>query len=144
MCFLGSPAAGLAESLILGTVLGKLLLNLKSLKRQYSRESKIFIRGMVLGNRTFYRDADCFFVYCIETEIFHCPVSQVRIASWYGLIGQKMYKWQKLHFLSIFGDFLKFIFTVYFYVFEIRIKFCVFYIGINLWAKTIYIIFSLE
>jgi hypothetical protein len=55
--FLGSPAAGLAESLILGTVLGKPLLNLKG---QYSRESKIFIRGYGFGKSTFYRDADYF------------------------------------------------------------------------------------
>ncbi len=49
LCFSGSPAAGLTESLILGTVLGKQLLNLKSLKGQYSRESKIFFRGYCIG-----------------------------------------------------------------------------------------------
>jgi hypothetical protein len=78
--FLGSPAAGLAESLILGTVLGKQLLNLMSLKGQYSRESKTFIRGMVWEICTVYRDADCFFIYCIVAKIFHWIVSHVKIA----------------------------------------------------------------
>jgi hypothetical protein len=61
--FLGSPAAGLTESLILGTVLGKPLLNLKSLKGQYSRESKIFFKFFFVPRVKIKHKNGCILIY---------------------------------------------------------------------------------
>ncbi len=85
--FLGSPTAGLAESLILGTVLGEPLLNLKSVKGQYSRESThiLMFGKSVLSIETlivFYIFQSCWDISLAGQPGENCP-------NWCGLIGHK-------------------------------------------------------